>query len=135
MFGTCYHASFKDAQRAIITLSQAAILIYCYPVNRFYFGDDLKWLSDRKVCQSGSDFPDASVDLVFSIRRLTRTLITTFCFASRAVAHASSRLTDQFTSNIRHRKLAAQPLISLFKIDEPICVDYFHRFIARTSEC
>jgi 16S rRNA G966 N2-methylase RsmD len=28
-------------------------------MNRLYFGDNLKWLSDRK------DFPDASVDLVY----------------------------------------------------------------------
>jgi 16S rRNA G966 N2-methylase RsmD len=28
-------------------------------VNRLYFGDNLKWLSDRK------EFPDASVDLVY----------------------------------------------------------------------
>jgi len=28
-------------------------------VNRLYFGDNLKWLSDRK------GFPDASVDLVY----------------------------------------------------------------------
>jgi hypothetical protein len=28
-------------------------------MNRLYFGDDLKWLSDRK------EFPDASVDLVY----------------------------------------------------------------------
>ena len=34
-------------------------------MNRLYFGDNLKWLSDRKVCQSGSDFPGASVDLVY----------------------------------------------------------------------
>lgn len=48
-----------------MTLSQVAVLIYCCPVNRLYFGDNLEWLSDRKVCQSGSDFPDASVDLVY----------------------------------------------------------------------
>jgi 16S rRNA G966 N2-methylase RsmD len=29
------------------------------PVNRLYFGDNLKWLSDRK------EFPHASVDLVY----------------------------------------------------------------------
>ena len=34
-------------------------------MNRLYFSDNLKWLADRKVCQSGSDFPDASVDLVY----------------------------------------------------------------------
>ena len=28
-------------------------------MNRLYFGDNLKWLSDRK------EFPDASVDLVY----------------------------------------------------------------------
>jgi site-specific DNA-methyltransferase (adenine-specific) len=28
-------------------------------VNRLYFGDNLRWLSDRK------EFPDASVDLVY----------------------------------------------------------------------
>jgi len=28
-------------------------------VNRLYFGDNLKWLSDQK------EFPDASVDLVY----------------------------------------------------------------------
>jgi len=28
-------------------------------VNRLYFGDNLKWLSDRK------EFPDGSVDLVY----------------------------------------------------------------------
>jgi hypothetical protein len=33
-------------------------------MNRLYFGDNLKWLSDRN-CQSGSDFPDESVDLVY----------------------------------------------------------------------
>lgn len=32
-------------------------------MNRLYFGDNLKWLRDKR-CQSGSDFPDASVDLV-----------------------------------------------------------------------
>src|SRR6266480_6580272 len=48
-------------------------------MNRLYFGDNLKWLSDRK------EFPDASVDLCLSsIRRLTRTPITTSCSASRA---------------------------------------------------
>jgi adenine specific DNA methylase Mod len=29
-------------------------------MNRFYFGDNLEWLSDRK------EFPDASVDLIYS---------------------------------------------------------------------
>ncbi len=28
-------------------------------MNRLYFGDNLKWLSDRK------EFPDASVDLIY----------------------------------------------------------------------
>jgi 16S rRNA G966 N2-methylase RsmD len=28
-------------------------------MNRLYFGDNLKWLSDRK------EFPDASIDLVY----------------------------------------------------------------------
>jgi hypothetical protein len=31
-------------------------------VNRLYFGDNLEWLRDRR------EFPDASVDLVISIR-------------------------------------------------------------------
>jgi hypothetical protein len=33
-------------------------------MNRLYFGDNLKWLADRKACKCGSDFPDASVDFV-----------------------------------------------------------------------
>jgi 16S rRNA G966 N2-methylase RsmD len=49
-------------------------------MNRLYFGDNLKWLSDRQ------EFPDASVDLVYLdppfnsncnygfVRRETRTL-------------------------------------------------------------
>jgi hypothetical protein len=32
-------------------------------MNRLYFGDNLKSLSDRKLRQSGSDFPDENVDL------------------------------------------------------------------------
>jgi hypothetical protein len=47
-------------------------------MNRLYFGDNLKWLSDRK------EFPDGASTLLISIRRLTRTPITTFSFASRA---------------------------------------------------
>jgi hypothetical protein len=35
-------------------------------MNRLYFGDNLKWPSDRK------EFPDASVDLVYLDPRLIR---------------------------------------------------------------
>jgi hypothetical protein len=37
-------------------------------MNRLYFGDNLKWLRDRR------EFPDASIDPVISIRRLIRML-------------------------------------------------------------
>jgi hypothetical protein len=35
-------------------------------VNSLYFGDNLEWLRDRR------EFPDASVDLVFSIPPISR---------------------------------------------------------------
>ena len=40
-------------------LAVARNISHCSHVNRLYFGDNLKWLSDRK------EFPDASVDLVY----------------------------------------------------------------------
>jgi hypothetical protein len=49
-----------------------------FKMNRLYFGDNLRWLSDRK------EFPDASVGLVYLDPRLIPTPITTFSFASRA---------------------------------------------------
>src|SRR5437879_13643471 len=39
--------------------AQPPYLVKNKPMNRLYFGDNLKWLSDRK------EFPDASVDLVY----------------------------------------------------------------------
>jgi hypothetical protein len=42
-------------------VARAAVLIYCCPVNRLYFGDNLK------RPRAAREFPDASVDLVFAI--------------------------------------------------------------------
>src|SRR3989441_1979845 len=48
MTGRCIQLSFRAKSRNLLLL-----------MNRLYFGDNLKWLSDRK------EFPDASVDLVY----------------------------------------------------------------------
>jgi len=49
-------------------------------MNRLYFGDNLKWLSDRK------EFPGASVDLVIATRSLTRTPIMAFFSVSQVAS-------------------------------------------------